>query len=427
MPISPKNRREVTPSPLTADAALGVLRRHQVRRRQRIPTVTVLAGRDDAPGRVVRRVGELEKRSVREVASIEPEQAVVCWFEALVQSQDVVGAAYAWLAGRASSDVQKLTLELPSRSPYERALFLDRALGTKTVPPVDAVCRAVVEHACQNGSTVRDLWQRLFDACGGDLFRATAGIFALVGEERTPLLHVVARPGDVVLLRTVVAKVASLVSAAPSLSIVVSTNPERLEEYLVTTPECHALALVREGLIWLADGSDPADWDDARAAHDANGSAASRHAADTDAPSAAAAHPNQGVAPSREEDERARSAAERYLYERLQAHPETAGLFELNGSLAVPGVNRVLEVDLLAHGVRVAIEIDGYYHFTDRDAYRRDRYKDLLLQQAGFFVIRCLAEDVASRLEEILAWVVAAVQRTMLGAGQGSMPARSES
>jgi very-short-patch-repair endonuclease len=45
-------------------------------------------------------------------------------------------------------------------------------------------------------------------------------------------------------------------------------------------------------------------------------------------------------------------------------------------------------------GSRTSDEIDGYYHFGDLDAYRRDRRKDLLLQTQGFVVIRVLAEDV---------------------------------
>jgi hypothetical protein len=110
-------------------------------------------------------------------------------------------------------------------------------------------------------------------------------------------------------------------------------------------------------------------------------------------------------------DDAARSAAERYLFERLQAHPATAGMFELNGKLEPAGGGRTLEIDLLARRARVAVEIDGYYHFTDQDAYRRDREKDVSLQLAGYVVVRCLADDVASRLEQILETILAAVRR----------------
>jgi len=90
----------------------------------------------------------------------------------------------------------------------------------------------------------------------------------------------------------------------------------------------------------------------------------------------------------------ARSAAEAALLEALEATPATAGRFELNGYLSVRFGSNATEVDLLGRRDRIAIEIDGYYHFGDLDAYRRDRRKDLLLQTQGFVVIRVLAEDV---------------------------------
>lgn len=90
----------------------------------------------------------------------------------------------------------------------------------------------------------------------------------------------------------------------------------------------------------------------------------------------------------------ARSAAEAALLEALEATPATAGRFELNGYLSVRFGSNAVEVDLLGRRDRIAIEIDGYYHFGDLDAYRRDRRKDLLLQTQGFIVIRVLAQDV---------------------------------
>ncbi|HWB09729.1 MAG TPA: DUF559 domain-containing protein [Pirellulales bacterium] len=426
MPVSPINRRGVTPSPLAASLALPVLSRHQVRRRQRVPTITVVAGRGEAPVRLVRVWAEGEKRAVRELSDIEQGDAVSCWFAALSESRNITTAAYAWLAERAGCEPSELS-SLPSRSPHEQTMFLDVALGTKSVPPADAVCRAVVEQSCQNGSTTRGLWDRLIDACEGDLFRAVSGIIALVGEERTPILLAAARTNDVASLRSILGKVVSLVSVVPTLPIFVTTTPERLEEYLASTPECRSLALVREGVVWLADSQETTE---TAASIQPGISAAGTVGADVSharpwfGSAARAQGHHLGIAanarfsgselPSiepRENDDAARSAAERYLYERLQAHPQTNGLFELNGLLELPGAKGSVEVDLLARAPRVAVEIDGFYHFTDLDAYRRDRRKDVLLQHAGYFVIRCLADDVASRLEEILETVVSAVRR----------------
>lgn len=61
-----------------------------------------------------------------------------------------------------------------------------------------------------------------------------------------------------------------------------------------------------------------------------------------------------------------------------------------------------LEVDLLCADARVAIELDGGQHLADPIAYRRDRRKDHLLQENGYFVLRFLAEDVGKELDAVL-------------------------
>jgi very-short-patch-repair endonuclease len=47
---------------------------------------------------------------------------------------------------------------------------------------------------------------------------------------------------------------------------------------------------------------------------------------------------------------------------------------------------------------------DGSHHFEDKDAYRRDRRKDELLQENGYFILRFLADDVMNNLGEL--WLV---------------------
>ena len=72
-----------------------------------------------------------------------------------------------------------------------------------------------------------------------------------------------------------------------------------------------------------------------------------------------------------------------------------AGRFQLNAQLPIPfdGWGN-MEVDLLCQQAGIAVEIDGGQHFSDAEAYRRDRRKDQLLQEHGYFVLRFLAEDV---------------------------------
>ena len=50
---------------------------------------------------------------------------------------------------------------------------------------------------------------------------------------------------------------------------------------------------------------------------------------------------------------------------------------------------------------------------ADREAYRRDRRKDALLQEHGYLVLRFLAEDLGTRLDAVLDEVVRALAGRM--------------
>ena len=101
--------------------------------------------------------------------------------------------------------------------------------------------------------------------------------------------------------------------------------------------------------------------------------------------------------------DRARSATEAFFYRRLETLPETAGRFRLNAELPIPfdGWGN-MEVDLLCAEARLVVELDGGQHLASLDAYRRDRRKDALLQEHGYFVLRFLAEDVGTKLDMVL-------------------------
>ena len=53
--------------------------------------------------------------------------------------------------------------------------------------------------------------------------------------------------------------------------------------------------------------------------------------------------------------------------------------------------------------------MDGEQHFAGVEAYRRDRRKDLLLQENGYLVLRFLAEDVGKRLDDLLNAIIRAL------------------
>jgi very-short-patch-repair endonuclease len=111
-----------------------------------------------------------------------------------------------------------------------------------------------------------------------------------------------------------------------------------------------------------------------------------------------------------EGEARARSASEAFLFRRLQTLPATTCRFRLNVELPIPfDAHGTMEVDFLSVEAGVVIELDGPQHFADMDAYRRDRRKDALLQQNGYFVLRFLTEDTGKRLDQVLDAILAAL------------------
>jgi len=58
--------------------------------------------------------------------------------------------------------------------------------------------------------------------------------------------------------------------------------------------------------------------------------------------------------------------------------------------------------DLLCAESRLVVEVDGVPQLADPVAYRRDRRKDRLLQEAGYLVLRSLAGDLAKELDNAM-------------------------
>ena len=95
-------------------------------------------------------------------------------------------------------------------------------------------------------------------------------------------------------------------------------------------------------------------------------------------------------------------ASEAFLLRRLEDAPTTSGRFRPNIRLPIPFRDQGhMEVDFLDAEARIVIELDGRQHLANPDAYRRDRLKDALLQENGYFVLRFLAEDLGPRLDAV--------------------------
>lgn len=227
-------------------AALRALDRHQERRRQGVPTLTVLAADRPTAEMLVDRWAKRERRRVCQARGVNIAGALERWFEHLAESTNIAATAFGWLAKRAGDD---FSFGLAARSHHEQTLFLDRVLGASTTDPAAVVCRAIVEHACRNGSAMQGLWPRLLDRFMGDRAEALTGVVAIIDDHRLPVLHVAIGTLPSTSLATLVAELTSLAALVPALVIIVSADEAVIEELLDAAPESRGLALVREGLV----------------------------------------------------------------------------------------------------------------------------------------------------------------------------------
>ena len=102
--------------------------------------------------------------------------------------------------------------------------------------------------------------------------------------------------------------------------------------------------------------------------------------------------------PARRLPGRARRRTTKALFDALALDPRTRGRFALDSEVSIPEGGAQIDVDLVALGAKIAVELDGWHHFHDPEGYWRDRIQDMRLQRAGYFVMRFLAEDVDERL-----------------------------
>jgi very-short-patch-repair endonuclease len=406
------------------------LERHQRRREQGIPRLTVLAGPAGSAMSLWRRW--LDARGQGLCVSLAASEAAVVrdWMETLARSRNLEADAADFLGAAAGLAPGELHSRLSGKTTHEREVLLQELFPSIPGGDIAAACRCLLQPPRAVHESIEPL-RAVLDSCDRDPIRALAALHALVPVGTAPALLLAGLGSEWLAGATRVA--ARLCDALPSLVAALSVDRPALVAYLRGT-ESHTLALVREGLLEL-EAPSPQELKrrlealGVRATEALAGSLA-RLSADG-APDevltqyAEAARELEAAAEAPEAVDRARSSAERFLRMLLDSLPATQGLFELNERAEFRINNRPVEVDFLSRHLRVAIEVDGYYHFQNPAAYRRDRRKDLALQEHGYLVLRFLANDVVERLEEIRDTISEVVSRRR-NAPEGPPPHRED-
>lgn len=393
------------------------LERHQVRRRQGIPTVSVLTG---AVGLGIERwqhyMARMKRTSVL-LRSRDSGELVRAWLAAYRGRRSLRRTALRYLArmqGKKEQDLQDL---LRNKTQADLDLFLKRVFHGEPSSPTERICCHCLTSLPQDESEANSVEQAL-------------SVFA---ESRRPWLSLLAAihdlepswaPAAIVALHNHHQDgVAALEAAADILSHLaerIPTSPlawavpeAAWAKYLSEAKESHQKAICRESVsrIRSLDGAEMRRTVDAAkiAKPERLRGAVARLARDGASSELVASYVraaklNPPKTPeNKQQAEKARSQAEAFLRDRLESLSETAGVFKLNEKLPIRfRTRKTMEVDLVSRRHRLAIEIDGYYHFRDPENYRRDREKDYVLQQNGFFVLRFLADEIVEHLEEIL-------------------------
>lgn len=182
----------------------------------------------------------------------------------------------------------------------------------------------------------------------------------------------------------------------PEMPIALAVMPEHFENYCTKAPESRAKTMLCQSVIETHIHTDSCD-----TLPDETDKILRQYGAPPELYEEAKSL-LQLIAEKKNDPSLARSQAEQFLFHVLELAPETRGVFQLNAKMPFKFGNRSMEIDLFSISDQIALEIDGYYHFQNSESWRRDRRKDFILQTHGTLVLRFLAEDVVSRLDEIL-------------------------
>jgi hypothetical protein len=395
---------------------VATLIRHDQRRQCGVPTISVLVGPTTSTMRMVGQWVDAESRPTLLVRpeGRDAESVVVPWVNELAKNHDLGIAAVHWLALRLDRAAGSLERSLRLMTPREVALFLDSVLPLGSEAPVERIGRRLIECAAAgmrlgNSNVAADL-DLLLEARSRPWIRVFGAMGDLVPLEFLPVLVLSPADQSVAGLDGIARVLADLAVAQPGAALTLLVEQGLFHSYVTLAPASRAKALLCESVITLP-----------RSAGSAGSAGADFHPTPIESRESTSGdlvvnELKSGISklpsakPGPDDDDEARSAAERFLFENLESVVETAGLFQLNGMLDFHfGLNRWIEVDLLARSLKLAVEVDGYHHFQDPEAFRRDRRKDLKLQKHGYLIVRVLADDVGQRLEEVMDTITAAI------------------
>ena len=407
---------DATTPPLQANASELILDRHAIRRAGGLPTVSVLVGPVGAATGAFRVWATAHRHPLLAGPAADVLAVATLVARCIDRMRDLCADACAFLAAHTGTPSAALRAALAGMTHHDLDRFF--AAHDARLPPGAATrfARHALEAAVSGSAPSSERW---VVKGASEPLAVLGGLSGLIPADGLPavVLTPPASAGIEAWFRAAGAAAVAVAARVPALPLAISTPTEVWSRYLAEGPDSRMKAVLREGVIDLPvldrtgvervlreRGVEPPVIPPSVLPVVAAGGVPDAFAAAL--ATAAAVAPR---AASEEQDDQARSAAERFLYQFLELLPDTAGRFKLNADAGFRFGPRAAEVDLLARDLRIAVEIDGYYHFRDEENYRRDRAKDWELQRHGFLVLRFLADDIIPRLEDVRDCILAAV------------------
>lgn len=395
-------------------ALVNKLTLHQSRRTQFIPTLSVLIGGSAATRLLWLKWAQQTNRHTAMCTGESLTSVLEAWLSMAAKHYDLQSLGLKSAAELANQSAEQLSHWLSHASEYQIERFWQQ-LSEQTKQT--RWLKWLLEQGRSARKNVREVNGFNLTALEDNSFAAIAQIFTLV----SGLIPGDALPGVLVHspsaddeLQTTLPILTRLVETVPAVPMGLLLEAAQADRILDALPESRAKAILRSGIIevatpetaalkqWLSDRGLENEKHLQSILHVTQQYGATEELLTTALSLSESAEKTQ---PTADDEGTYRSQAERLLFQYLEARSTTAGKFRANVRLDIRFGNRAMEVDFLADKTKVVIELDGYYHFQSSDSYRRDRRKDIALQQKGFWVLRFLSEDVVANLEEILATI----------------------
>jgi hypothetical protein len=410
----------------TPESVSARLTQHQRRREQGTPTISVLIGPLGVGLRSWREWAKQSGRLAVHAAVPDPSEALVEWLAASLGRDDRVDLVAAWLAGLLHRPATALAAELAGATHYDLGLLRSR-LPVAYSDPAAVAAFTVLANRDAGGLP---LARRVFDALAAgtppdpteSARRVARAVLGLCPPARVPALLITPpAPPDPAAngwLKWALATLERISNEQPRLALALAVPRDWGDTLLAQYPNTRAAAYLSEGWIDLpaveqaelvqrlqSAGVSPLPPADSLRQLLAHGLPPDTADLLVETAKSLTVAPDASRPPGD-----FRSRAEQLVYELLEINPATAGLFKPNCPLDFKHGHQPAEADFLAESLRLVLEIDGAYYHLRPDQFCRDRHKDRLYQEHGYFVLRFLDTQVVQQWDQVLQTIHEVIQ-----------------